>query len=280
LKVELGCIARSRGVRLVVHDTIDSTNNEGKRLVLSGELGPLWIVANQQSAGRGRLGRNWTSPPGNLHASFIVGDFGLARIAPQLGFVAGVAAISALQKATDAKSRLALKWPNDILLDGKKLGGILLEALTLQSDGNSASPAMAAVIGIGVNCVSAPSGLPYPATDLNALGAKTPSVATLLSHLSDAMIETLDIWSRGDGFPQLRERWLSHAAGLGEKIRVALAQDSVEGRFTTIDATGRLVLATDCGERIIEAGDVFLPQYDGMLDNSPAFASERRDGRS
>jgi BirA family biotin operon repressor/biotin-[acetyl-CoA-carboxylase] ligase len=278
LTVELGSIAHRRGVRLVVHDNIDSTNSEGKRLVLSGEHGPVWIVAKEQTAGRGRLGRSWDSALGNLHASFVVSDFGPTRIAPQLGLVAGVATLSALQNATNAKSRLALKWPNDILLDGMKLGGILLEAVTLAVSESAYSQAMAAVIGVGVNCASSPSGLPYPATDLAVLGADAPSAAMVLRHLSDAMIETLDIWSGGDGFPRLRERWLAHASGLGGRIRVALAQEIVEGCFTTIDSDGRLVLATERGERIIEAGDVLFRRNEDDSDNASAFV-ERLDRR-
>jgi BirA family biotin operon repressor/biotin-[acetyl-CoA-carboxylase] ligase len=276
--VGLGSVAQTRGVRLVVHDNIDSTNSEGKRLVLSGEHGPVWIFAKEQTAGRGRLGRSWDSPLGNLHASFIMSDFGPARIAPQLGMVAGVATLSALQKATNAKSRLALKWPNDILLDGMKLGGILLEAMTLAVAESTSSQTMAAIIGVGVNCTSSPSDLPYPAADLTVLGADAPSAATVLRHLSDAMIETLDIWSGGDGFPHIRERWLAHAAGVGGQIRVALAQEIIEGHFTTIDSDGRMVLATERGERIIEAGDVLFRRNEKDSDAGGAF-DERLDRR-
>jgi BirA family biotin operon repressor/biotin-[acetyl-CoA-carboxylase] ligase len=273
--VELGVVARARAVRVVVHDNLDSTNSEAKRLVLAGEYGPLWIVARRQTAGRGRLGRSWESPPGNLHASLILSDFGPARAAPQLGFVAGLATVNALQQAACASSRLALKWPNDVLLDGKKLAGILLEAVTLGVGGPTSSQAVAAIIGIGVNCASAPSNLPYPATDLSAIGRDPPSAATLLSHLSDAMINALEIWACGEGFPLLRERWLSHAAGLGGPIRVALPQETIEGRFTSIDSEGRLVLATKSGERRIEAGDVLLGRNDGNSNGVRAFASER-----
>lgn len=257
--VELGPIARSHGVRLIVHDEIDSTNDEAKRLVLAGETGPLWVVATRQSRGRGRLGRTWASLPGNLHASLVLGDFGPERVAPQLGFVAGVALMAALRAATGASERLALKWPNDVLLDGAKAGGILLEAAEPRNGRSAASGGFACVIGVGVNCRIAPAGLPGPVSDLSALGPSAPSASELFSHLADAMIEALGLWAGGDGFARVRERWLSYAAGVKRPIRVELGRETVEGRFETIDATGRLVLSTERGTRIIEAGDVFLP---------------------
>ncbi|MBI3274662.1 MAG: biotin--[acetyl-CoA-carboxylase] ligase [Methylocystis sp.] len=248
-------MARSHGVRLAVYDELDSTNDEAKCLVNAGETGPLWVVAARQSNGRGRLGRTWVSPPGNLHASLILSDFGPERIAPQLGFVAGVATMSALCAATGAGERLALKWPNDILLDGAKAGGILLEA----AQRPTSSDAFACVIGVGVNCRCAPQGLAGPVSDLTALGAAAPSAPELFAHLADAMIDALELWAQGDRFASVRERWLAHAAGLARPIRVALGRETIAGRFETIDAAGRLVLSTDLGTRVIEAGDVFLP---------------------
>lgn len=269
-RVELGRSALSHGIRLVFHEEIDSTNDEAKRLVQAGESGPLWVVADRQSKGRGRLGRSWTSLRGNLHASLVLTGFGPARIAPQLGFVAGVATISALLRTTGAAERLALKWPNDILLDGAKLGGILLEGAPQPVGASAPGGGLACVIGIGVNCALSPEGVPGPVTDLTRLSS-APTAGELLAQLSDSMIETLELWAGGAGFAALRERWLAHAAGLGRDIKVTLAQETIEGRFETIDATGRLILSTRDGERIIEAGDVFLPSLSG-----PAPAPERR----
>ncbi len=274
--MELGRIAQTRGVRLVVHDRIDSTNEEAKRLVLSGERGPLWIVAKQQSSGRGRLGRRWESPPGNLYASLILSDVATLRNAPQLGFVAGLASIEALKAATGVADRFSLKWPNDVLFDGAKLAGILLESAPPPVAG---STEMTAIIGVGVNCAEAPVGLPYPAIALTALRENPPSAASVLSHLSDAMIQYLDLWACGAGFHLVRAQWLSNAGGIGRNIRVALAQETIEGRFETIDAIGRLVLATDQGERLIEAGDVFLPQKEEASGGANAFVPERMDAK-
>lgn len=259
-RLELGNSAAVRGVRLIAHDEIDSTNDEAKRLVQAGETGPLWIVAARQTKGRGRLGRSWTSLSGNLHASLILSGFGPAAIAPQLGFVAGVATISALLEATGATGRLALKWPNDILLDDAKLAGILLEGAYLPQAATAPFGGLACVIGIGVNCVAAPSDVPGPVSDLSRL-SPAPTASDVFSLLSDKLLETLDLWAGGDGFAALRERWLAHAAGLGREIEVKLARETVIGRFDTIDATGRLMLSTREGQRIIEAGDVFLPSF-------------------
>lgn len=257
--MELGGFARERGVGLLRLDEVDSTNDEAKRLVAAGERGPLWVVARRQTRGRGRLGREWISPPGNLHASLILSDFGPPQLAPRLGFVAGLASLEALRNLTGVAERLALKWPNDLLLDGAKLGGILLEGVTIACASDPAHNRMAAVIGIGVNCETAPDDLPYEARALSALGPGAPSASTVFAHLSDAIVETLDLFAGGEGFPALRERWLARAAGLGGPIRVILSRgDMIEGRFQTIDAGGRLVIDTDAGARIVDAGDVFL----------------------
>ena len=250
MRVQLGTLACTRGVRLLALDEVDSTNDEARRLIAAGERGPLWIVASRQTKGRGRLGRDWVSTVGNLHASIVVSDFSETRVAPQLGFVAGVAAIRALRAAAGEKN-FQLKWPNDLLLDGGKLGGILLECV-----GDSAAPV--AIVGVGVNVAEAPGGLPYEARALSALGAAAPSLETFLGHFSDTFVQTLDVWRGGDGFVHIRQEWLSYASGLGENIRVALSHETVEGRFDTIDPSGRLVLDTLSGVRVIEAGDVLL----------------------
>jgi biotin-[acetyl-CoA-carboxylase] ligase BirA-like protein len=248
--VQLGMIARGRGVRLLSLDEVDSTSDEARRLIETGERGPLWIVAAQQTKGRGRLGRDWISPRGNLYASLIVGDVTEARVAPQLGFVAGVAGLRALRATTGLQS-FQLKWPNDLLFDREKLGGILLECVN-----GGAAPV--AIIGVGVNIATAPHDLPYRARALGELGAKAPSIQTYFEHFSDAMVEALDLWRRDDNFSRIREEWLASAAGVGERIRVTLSSGALVGRYDGIDASGRLILDTDDGRRAIEAGDVLL----------------------
>jgi biotin-[acetyl-CoA-carboxylase] ligase BirA-like protein len=248
--VQLGTIARAGGVRLLSLDEIDSTNDEARRLIETGERGPLWIVAARQTKGRGRLGRQWMSPPGNFYASFIFGDCAEVRIAPELGFVAGVAAMRAL-RACVGQRPFRLKWPNDLLLEGEKLGGILLECV-------NAASAPVAIIGLGVNIVEAPSDLPYPARALSSIGPGAPSREAFFERLSDAMSQALELWRGGESFQRIREEWLGSAAGLGQDIRVVLSNETIEGRFETIDASGRLAIETSGGLRIVEAGDVLI----------------------
>lgn len=255
--MRLGDFARGQGVRLLVLDSVDSTNDEARRLIADGERGALWIVATRQTKGRGRLGRDWISPTGNLYASLILHDFGAESVAPQLGFVTGVAAMRAL-KALRVDARAGLKWPNDLLLDGAKLGGVLLEILKVPTGDLRTPAAPAAIVGVGMNCATAPDGLPYPTRALSALGPGAPTRERLFAAFTDAFADTLASWRSGEGFAQLRAEWLHYAAGLGEIIRVALANETIEGRFAAIDSLGRLVLETASGARTIEAGDVLI----------------------
>ncbi len=248
--MQLGSLARAHGVRILTLPEIDSTNDEARRLIESGERGPLWIVAGRQTKGRGRLGRGWISPVGNLYASYVFGDLDEPRLAPQLGFVTGVAAMRAL-RASAGDRNFQLKWPNDMLLEGAKLGGILLE-------GVGAGRAPLAIIGVGVNVAQAPADLPYPARALSCLGQAAPSAEAVFTAFSDALCAVIDLWKGGENFAAIREEWLRSAAKLGESVRVAMTAETVEGRFETIDASGRMVLDTANGPRIIEAGDVLV----------------------
>jgi BirA family biotin operon repressor/biotin-[acetyl-CoA-carboxylase] ligase len=147
-------------------------------------------------------------------------------------------------------ARLRLKWPNDVLVDGAKVAGILLQAVTGSGDAN------AVVIGIGVNVRHAPQGVPYPATSLADCGAEV-TAEDLSEALSDAWVDQEALWDCGRGFPAVRRRWLDHAAGLGAPIAVRLGDDVFRGTFETIDADGRLVVrAADGATRSIAAGDV------------------------
>ncbi len=253
--MEPGSFAHTQGVRVLGLETVDSTNDEARRLIGEGERGPLWVVADRQTSGRGRLGRAWISPPGNLHASLIIGDLHDPAIAPQLGFVAGVAAMQALRRCA-GDFDFALKWPNDLLLGGAKLGGILLETVSAPTGDLRAPVAPVVIVGIGVNCAAAPNDLPYPARALASLGPTAPSREVFFAALSDALAELQTLWQAPDGFARIRELWLRDAAGLGTNIGVRLMQGTVTGVFETIDVLGRLVLVTPAGACAIEAGDV------------------------
>jgi BirA family biotin operon repressor/biotin-[acetyl-CoA-carboxylase] ligase len=234
------------GVGLVTHDTIGSTNTEALNLARGGERGPLWVVARQQSAGRGRRGRAWVSEPGNLYASLLMTDAAPPERAAELSFVAALALHDAVGgRIPGLKRRLGLKWPNDLLIDRNKFAGILIEG-----EGPSV------VIGIGVNCVHHPANTPFPATDLAAAGIRsTPEL--LFGELSGAMDRRLKQWNRGEGFASIRADWLERAAGIGKPIRLLLAEGERCGRFEGIDQTGRLLMRlTDGAMEAITAGDV------------------------
>ncbi len=261
----LGAKAKSAGYRLAGFDEIGSTNSEALAAAAASDPGGIWFAARHQTAGRGRRGRQWHSVPGNLAASLLVIPDASPDLVATLGFVAGVALNRALAAVlphgsfrigidgadgADGRSRIALKWPNDVLADGAKLSGILLEA-SKTPDGRSAI-----IIGCGVNVVSAPEGTPYPATSLRALGVER-SAEEVFEALSDAWVDVFSLWDDGRGVAAVLDLWRSSAAGLGAPV--AVQQDGVvrRGIFETIDSSGRLIIRDDDGSRFpITAGDV------------------------
>lgn len=248
-----GAAAHHAGHRIAVHDTLGSTNDAAAAAARAGDPGGLWVVARSQTGGRGRGGRTWVSPPGNLYASLLLREPCAPALAPQLGFVAGVALHAAMSLVTAATpGRLALKWPNDLLLDGAKVAGILVE-------GSSGGGQTFVVIGIGVNIASHPSDTPYPATDLAAAGLAT-APDTLFGALSDALATGLARWQSGAGFADVRRAWLAAAGGVGQTVTVRRPDGERRGIFVDLDADGRLLLAEAGQTHAISAGDVFLTQ--------------------
>ena len=234
------------------YDRLVSTNDEALARAKAGDPGCLWIVADEQTGGRGRQGRVWSSPLGNLYASLLLIDPAPVEKAPELGFVAGVALARTLRENLGQDPRLAIKWPNDILHAGAKLSGMLLEGAHLPGG------QFACVIGIGVNCCSHPENTLYPATDLAAIGSLLTTPEAIFQGLSVEMTHWLGIFAQGTGFATMRAEWLKLAGGVGSEIRVMRPSGPVEGRFRTIDSTGRLLLESPDGEVMIDAGDVFL----------------------
>ena len=264
--IRLGPRAASRGYRLDYLDSVGSTNAVALlRARENGERGPLWIVGGEQTAGRGRMGRVWTSPPGNLYATLLLTDPCLTEKAPELGFVAGVALADAARTILGERKDLGLKWPNDLLCGGAKLSGMLLEATRLQSG------VLAAVIGIGVNCNSHPDFPNYATTDLGTIAPSAGDPAALFAALSDAMARALEVWGHGTNFEAIRQNWLAACLGRGGPIKVTLAERVIEGVFDTIDPHGRLIVLTPDGATSIDAGDVLL---------GPVARAHLRDGKA
>ena len=237
------------GVRHETYETLGSTNAEALARARAGERGALWISAKAQDAGRGRRGSAWTSSPGNLFATLLLSDPSPPPLAPQLSFVAALALHDAVAEcAPQIGPLLKVKWPNDLLLGGAKLAGILIEG--------ESEPSFAVVIGFGVNCVAHPPNTPYPATDLAAAGALVEPGRVLVA-LAEAMQRRRAQWARGDGFAGIRADWLKRAAGLGKEIRVRLPEREFSGRFEGLDDAGHLLVRGPAGVTTVTAGEVF-----------------------
>ena len=237
------------GARHTHYETLGSTNAEALVLARTGERGPLWITARSQTAGRGRRGSAWVSAPGNLHATLLLTEPAPPDHAPQLSFVTVLALHDAAATAAPQLGPLfTLKWPNDLLLGGAKVAGILIEG--------ESEPFFTVAIGIGVNCATHPSGTAFPATDLAVAGALV-SPERLFAALADAMERRLDQWRRGENFAEIRADWLKRAAGIGHDIRVRLPEREFSGRFVGLDEAGRLLVGGPAGVTVVTAGEVF-----------------------
>ena len=256
--MQLDPSAIDAGVRLAALGTVESTNKEALLRARNGERPPLWVTAIAQTGGRGRNGRHWFSPPGNLYASLLLANPSTFDRAPELAFVAALASRDAIVALAPALApQLSFKWPNDLLLAGKKCAGILIEGEVGQPLGTTV------VIGIGVNCAHQPqapiAGDPilFPATHLRAHGAEIMPQA-LFGALSATMCRRIATWDRGCGLPIILHDWLSTASGVGERIIVRDGFSERTGRFIGLDQSGRLVLEQASGriERVA-AGDVF-----------------------
>jgi BirA family biotin operon repressor/biotin-[acetyl-CoA-carboxylase] ligase len=244
--------ARAGDIPVISFETVGSTNSEALARAMAGERGSLWIASRSQTAGRGRRGRHWASQAGNLYCSLLLTNAAPPSLAPGICFVAALALHDALLEAAPrlAPERLCLKWPNDLLLDGKKLAGILVE-------GTATDVANVTVVGFGVNCRHHPQDATYPATDLAAADCAVAPEA-LLATLGPRMVERLNEWSRGENFAAIRAGWLARATGLGGEIEVRVADRTIPGIFETLDVSGALVLTRcDGGRERIAAGDVF-----------------------
>ncbi|MET3907418.1 BirA family biotin operon repressor/biotin-[acetyl-CoA-carboxylase] ligase [Bradyrhizobium sp. S3.3.6] len=255
----LGPRAIAAGYRLAASERTGSTNTDAIESARSGERGPIWFVTAEQTAGRGRRQRAWVSPKGNLAASVLEVVNLAPAVAATIGFAAGLAQEAALEKVSieaalrlgPDRPRYTLKWPNDVLANGKKLVGIGLEA-------EAVGDRLAIVVGIGTNIVAAPEGTPTPAVSLAALGVQI-SAEELFSALTDTWVEFRGIWDNGRGFTEIRKLWLERAARLGEPIAINTGTTTLEGIFDTIDDTGCLIVRTAEGRRVpVAAGEVFF----------------------
>ncbi len=213
------------------------------------------IFAEQQTKGRGRYERSWDSPVGNIYLSLMCRPNQAIDQWAQLSFVTALAVRNFLADQLSSlpqPPQLCLKWPNDVLLDNQKISGILLE---IKQDNSGQSWI---VIGMGVNLVSAPSNIPYPATYLKEYISPLKDQHYYQTHLLECFDNMLKLWEN-QGFEAIRTAWLSYAAFVGETIQVKLPHEIRQGKFTDLDASGRLLLEQADGSHfIVSAGDVFF----------------------
>jgi BirA family transcriptional regulator, biotin operon repressor / biotin---[acetyl-CoA-carboxylase] ligase len=244
----------------VLHfDRIDSTNAEARRRADEGERGPLWIVADEQTGGRGRMGRHWVSPPGNLHATFLFAIAAGPDVAAQVSFVAALAVhdtVTALRPELEPR----IKWPNDVLIGGAKFCGVLPEVV-------GTSPTRIA-IGCGINVAHAPQDTPYPVTFLNSplpTRGRSYAVESVLQELDSNLSNRLKIWDEGRGFGAIREAWGQRALGLAGDVTARVAGEDIAGVFTGLAKDGALILTRADGTAThIHSGEVKFAELERL----------------
>lgn len=239
------------GTGRVVLSEVDTTNAEAARRAAAGE-GAQWILGLSQTAGRGRRGRPWVSPPGNFYGTLLMKPTGGPAEAALRSFIAALALRDALVGLTGSEAGIGLKWPNDVLVNGGKISGILLEGL----------PGGWLAVGIGVNLISAPDvsavepGATRPVSVLSETGQRfTPE--ELLDRIAPAFARYEALF-RAYGFAPVREAWLAGAVRLGSEITARTGRETHSGIFRSIDATGALILETASGRIAIPAADIYF----------------------
>lgn len=234
------------------YDELDSTNAEARRRAEAGDVGPVWITAAVQTAGRGRRGRAWSTQRGNLAATLLTVTDRTAAEAAQLSFVAALAACDLADTCLGARSA-RLKWPNDVLVHGRKAVGILVESGT-REDGR-----LWLAVGVGVNLRHAPTDVERPATAFaEHMAAPPPEPRAALEVLATAFERWRTAWAT-QGFAAIADGWSERASGIGERCVARLPNRTLRGVAEGLDPDGALRLRLDDGglERIT-AGDVFF----------------------
>lgn len=235
-------------------DEVDSTNAEARRRAEAGETGPLWIAARRQTAGRGRRGRAWESDGANLTASLLQLTQKPPAEAAQVTFIAALATVDLLDAFAPA-ALVSIKWPNDVLLDGRKVSGVLIES-------GQAERGLWLAVGIGVNLAQAPQGVERPATciaeHLRADVAQPPSPDAALAVLSQAFANWIERWETL-GFEPVLDAWRARARGLDGPCIARLGHETISGQADGVEADGALRLRLSDGTlRRVSAGDVFF----------------------
>jgi BirA family transcriptional regulator, biotin operon repressor / biotin---[acetyl-CoA-carboxylase] ligase len=239
--------------RLIALDSVGSTNEEAKARARDGAEDGTIVWAREQTAGRGRDGRHWVSPRGNLYFSLILRPECAPAQGAQISFVAALGVGTALASVVPPLVRVQYKWPNDVLLDGAKVAGILLETESAGAD------ALAwLIVGVGINLANHPDNTPYPATDLRTRTGDVVTPEEMLGAFGRHFLTWTNTWLE-DGFAPVRAAWREWAKGIGETIRVRLPNEELTGVFADLDDDGALLLdVAGARRRRVTAGDVFF----------------------
>lgn len=254
----------TRAIPVFELDEVTSTNTEAMARIVAGQTPPFLVLAARQTAGRGRQGRTWQTAPGNLTASLVIATHADPAGAGTLSLVAGIAVAAMLRDAASRSgvdpARICLKWPNDILIDRDKAGGILIETTRLP-----ASPDLTVVIGIGLNLVDTPGVEGRMTSSCAALGlSMTPHAA--IDDLSCRMRELIAVWEAPSdlagthiGVERITSLWQAYATPVGEPMSIHAGTTLARGRFAGLDRDGALLLDVDPGgRRRFTFGDVTL----------------------
>lgn len=237
-------------ISLFEFDEIGSTNDQARTLINDGVYAPFWVLTHSQTKGRGRLSRNWHSPRGNLYCSCVV-NYGRELPSPLVSFIAAIALFDSIKEfAPNANAKL--KWPNDILIDGAKISGILLETHSYNRENYL-------IIGLGLNIINAPQ-LPNRQTcSLSQFTHNPPKPREFLDVLIPKFEALFKDFSQ-NGFEKLRLIWIENAIGIGENITIDQNDRKLNGVFKTIGENGELILETSHGCIFINSGDVIFQQ--------------------
>jgi BirA family biotin operon repressor/biotin-[acetyl-CoA-carboxylase] ligase len=222
---------------------IDSTNSEARRRVEAGALGPFWVTADEQTEGRGRLGRQWISKPGNLYATYLFPFTAPLTCASQISFVAALA-IHDVATHFIANEDVSLKWPNDCLINDAKFSGVLAEMHQAHI-----------ILGMGLNVLHEPEGLPYKTTCLSAY-APNITIANVFEALQLKLKKWLQIWDNALGFSHIHRAWEARCTSIGKPMSLDTGKAMLHGTFVGLHEDGGLVLNHDNTTTIHHAGDV------------------------
>lgn len=246
-------LALPPGFRHLSLGVVGSTNDEAQRFAQAGEPAGLIVSAGEQTKGRGRQRRTWLSPAGGLYCSFLLRPDCPPRRAPELGFVVAVAVAEAVEALVAPDRRVSCKWPNDVLVRGFKIAGILVESAATAAD---QLDWVIAGIGVNVDQRPDPSDVMYPATCLAEQGAGGVTPEGALAAIAAALADWLGHWQQL-GFAAVRQAWLQRGHRRGDRLVVRAGEEEVEGAFLDLDPTGALILESRGRRRTLTAGDCF-----------------------